>query len=101
MEIYDPTVSALNLYKGSVYQEASSVVSITDQNCYEGNTGCFSVYGFEYKEGFESDGAYITWINDSKKAWRIGAGGMGDNAMAQISARPVPKEPMARNLSDI
>jgi len=56
MNIYDPTVSSLNLYRGSVYQEASSVVSVTDQNCYEGNTGCFSVYGFEYKPGFETDG---------------------------------------------
>ena len=56
MEIYDATVSSLNLYRGSVYQEAASVVSITDQNCYEGNTACFSVYGFEYKPGYESDG---------------------------------------------
>lgn len=94
MEIYDPTVSTLNLYKGAVYQQASSVVSITDQNCYEGNTGCFSVYGFEYKEGYESDGGYITWINDNKKAWRLGAGGLGDNPISQVSARPVPKEPL-------
>jgi hypothetical protein len=58
MQIYDPTVSELNTYKGSVLQQASSVISITDQNCYEGNTGCFSVYGFEYKEGYEEDGTY-------------------------------------------
>jgi beta-glucan synthesis-associated protein KRE6 len=64
MDIYDPTVSSLNLYRGSVYQEASSVVSVTDQDCYEGNTGCFSVYGFEYKPGFESDGeSEFDWIS--------------------------------------
>ncbi|PVG03239.1 concanavalin A-like lectin/glucanase [Serendipita vermifera] len=94
MEIYDHTVSELNTYRGSVLQQASSVVSITDQNCYEGNTGCFSIYGFEYKEGYEEDGAYITWINDNKKAWRVGAGGLGANPLSEISARPVPKEPM-------
>ena len=56
MDIYDPTTSSLNLYKGSVYQQSSSVLSETDQNCYEDNTGCFSTYGFEYKPGYESDG---------------------------------------------
>ena len=52
------------------------------------------MYGFEYKEGYEEDGAYITWINNDKKAWRVGAGGVGANPLTQISARPIPKEPM-------
>lgn len=93
-EIYDPTVSHLNLYRGSVYQQAASVISTTNQDCYEFNGGCHSVYGFEYKEGYEEDGAYITWINDGKKAWRMGAGGVGPNPLTQVAARPIPKEPM-------
>jgi len=70
------------------------------------------VYGFEYKEGYEKDSkcisfgftfnsttpiyvdAYISWINDGKYVWRVGAGGVGANELSQISARPVPKEPM-------
>jgi len=38
--------------------------------------------------------AYISWINDGKYVWRVGAGGVGANQVSQISARPVPKEPM-------
>ena len=30
----------------------------TDPNCYEDETGCFSIYGFEYKPGFE-DGVSV------------------------------------------
>ena len=71
------------------------------------------MYGFEYKEGYEKDSewssfgltfqilkspicvdAYISWINDGEYVWRVGAGGVGANALSQISARPVPKEPM-------
>ena len=48
-----PSISALNTFKGSVTQQATSVVTSTDPNCYEGETGCFSVYGFEYQPGFE------------------------------------------------
>lgn len=38
--------------------------------------------------------AYISWINDGEYVWRVGAGGVGANELSQISARPVPKEPM-------
>jgi len=38
--------------------------------------------------------AYISWINDGKYVWRVGAGGTGANELSEISARPVPKEPM-------
>lgn len=46
-------MSYLNTFKGSVTQQATSVVTSTDRNCYEGNGGCYSVYGFEYEPGFE------------------------------------------------
>lgn len=38
--------------------------------------------------------AYISWINDGEYVWRVGAGGVAANQLSQISARPVPKEPM-------
>jgi hypothetical protein len=38
--------------------------------------------------------AYISWISDGKYVWKVGAGGVGANELTQISARPVPKEPM-------
>jgi len=54
MYIADPTLSNFNDFVGSATQQATSVVTQTNQNCYEGTTGCFSVYGFEYKPGFDN-----------------------------------------------
>jgi beta-glucanase (GH16 family) len=91
--IANPLISKQNSFIGSVTQQATSVVSTTNSKCYEmGGTGCFAIYGFEYKPGF--DDAYITWINDNKVAWTMKAGGVGANQLVDISARPVPQEPM-------
>ncbi|KAH8835015.1 beta-glucan synthesis-associated protein [Flagelloscypha sp. PMI_526] len=91
--IYDDTVSELNGYKGGAFQQATSVVSKTNQNCYEfGGTACFSIYGAEYKPGF--DDAYITWINDGKAAWTFNAAGTAADTRVEIGPRPVPVEPM-------
>lgn len=34
------------------YQQTTSGLSLTDQDCYELDMGCYSVYGFEYQPGF-------------------------------------------------
>jgi beta-glucanase (GH16 family) len=90
--IPDLTVSTYNTYMGGAYQQATSVVTQTDQNCYQVGTGCFSVYGFEYMPGF--DNAYISWISGGKLAWTLKQAGMGADASVGISGRPVPQEPM-------
>lgn len=90
-KIYNHSVTELNTYQGGVYQQATSGVAITDQNCYTGNASCFSIYGFEYEPG--PDG-YITWINDAVPSWTVRGAAMGPNAAAQIGQRPVPHEPM-------
>lgn len=51
--IPNETITILNSYMGGVFQQATSGVTETDQNCYELETGCFSIYGFEYKPGFD------------------------------------------------
>ncbi|KAF5353241.1 hypothetical protein D9756_007896 [Leucocoprinus leucothites] len=90
--IYDPQDTELNAYHGGVYQQTTSGLSVTNQDCYELNQGCYSMYGFEYKPGF--DKSYITWINDGKQAWTLMGAGMGADAETQIEARLVPVEPM-------
>ncbi|KAI4523055.1 glycoside hydrolase family 16 protein [Schizophyllum commune] len=93
LKIYDKKVSSLNTYLGGAYQMATSVISQTNQECYyDGPDPCFAIYGFEYKEGF--DDGYITWINDGKAAWTITSEGMGADTAVEISARPVPQEPL-------
>ncbi|KAJ7703191.1 beta-glucan synthesis-associated protein-domain-containing protein [Mycena rosella] len=92
MIIPDPTISSLNTFKGSITQQATSVVTSTDPACYEKDGGCFSIYGFEYKPGF--DDGYITWISNNTVSWTIKAAGLTADAAVNISARPVPQEPM-------
>jgi hypothetical protein len=40
---------------------------------------------------------YISWIADARLAWTLRSGGMAADARVQISARPVPQEPMVRS----
>ncbi|PBK78840.1 glycoside hydrolase family 16 protein [Armillaria solidipes] len=90
--IQDPSISVQNTYLGGVTQQATSVVTNTDQACYQLESGCFSIYGFEYKPGY--DGAYITWVSDDKIAWSMNAGAVGADSATEIAARQVPSEPM-------
>ncbi|KAI0724623.1 glycoside hydrolase family 16 protein [Cerioporus squamosus] len=88
----DDTKSQLNSYKGGVYQQATSVVTKTNQEAYEFSGGQYSVYGFQYRPGVGD--AYISWITDGQLAWTIRQPGMGPDNAAEISDRPVPQEPM-------
>ncbi|KAK0225677.1 beta-glucan synthesis-associated [Armillaria fumosa] len=90
--VRDPSISQLNTFTGNVQQQATSVVTNTDTECYEKTGGCFSIYGFEYKPGY-NDG-YITWISSNQIAWSIKAAGLGPDSSVEISERPVPTEPM-------
>ncbi|KAJ6574953.1 beta-glucan synthesis-associated [Mycena capillaripes] len=84
--------STLNSYIGGAFQQATSVVTQTDQTCYQLIENCFSVFGFEYKPGF--DGAYISWISDGKLSWTLNQAGMNADHAVEIDRRPVPQEPL-------
>ncbi|KIM46404.1 glycoside hydrolase family 16 protein [Hebeloma cylindrosporum] len=88
----DPSISKQNNFIGSATQQATSVVTNTNQRCYELVEDCYSVYGFEYKPGY--DDAYITWVSDNKMSWTLNSPGLGPDPSVAISARPVPQEPM-------
>ncbi|KAI0311695.1 glycoside hydrolase family 16 protein [Amylostereum chailletii] len=82
----------LNTYRGGAYQQAISAISTNNQSCYELTDGCFSVFAFEYKPGF--DDSYITWVNNNEVTWKLLSGGLVADPIAQISARPIPQEPL-------
>ncbi|KAI0375114.1 glycoside hydrolase family 16 protein [Pilatotrama ljubarskyi] len=90
--ITDPTKSQLNSYRGGAFQQATSVVTMTNQEAYEFSGGQYSVYGFQYKPGFGD--AYIGWITDGQLAWMMRQPGMAADNIVEISDRPVPQEPM-------
>jgi beta-glucanase (GH16 family) len=91
--IPNTSISALNSYIGGDLQQASSVVTDTNQDCYElSGQPCYATYGFEYKPGF--DNAYISWIATGTPAWTLNVAGMAADKVTEIAARPVPQEPM-------
>lgn len=92
--IPNPSVTTLNPYMGGVYQQATSGVTVTNQSCYTGLSGCFATYGYEYQPGYQSDGGYISWIANDQVAWTLDAAGMAADSLVNISSRPVPQEPM-------
>lgn len=88
---YDPNRTALNTYLGSRYQQTTSGLSLTNQSCYELTGGCFALYGFEYKPGF--DNAYITWINEVQ-SWTVYSTALAPDSAVEINQRIMPLEPM-------
>ncbi|CAE6443354.1 hypothetical protein ACGC1H_006125 [Rhizoctonia solani] len=83
--------SQLNTYVGGVYQQSTSGLSITNQECYTQGGGCFSVYGFEYATGYDG---YILWTNDNEPAWQVNGAGLAADPRVEIGPRPVPQEPL-------
>ncbi|KAG5350129.1 hypothetical protein C0989_012528 [Termitomyces sp. Mn162] len=111
--IPNPDITVLNPYKGGAFQQTTSGLSFTNRDCYEGGTGCFSVYGFQYQPGslypfpffvfmkltfwhIRFDNAYITWINNNEVAWTIMQAGLAQDPLTEIGPRPIPQEPMVR-----
>ncbi|KDQ21152.1 glycoside hydrolase family 16 protein [Botryobasidium botryosum FD-172 SS1] len=91
LQIPDPTTTKLNPYTGGVLQQASSGLSKTNQKCYTQSGGCYSLYGFEYQRGYQG---YITWVSDGKPVWTARGAGFAADPRVEISARPIPMEPM-------
>ncbi|KAF9076117.1 glycoside hydrolase family 16 protein [Rhodocollybia butyracea] len=90
--INDHNSTMLNPYMGGSLQQATSCVTKTNPECYFNGGGCYSVYGFQYVPGF--DDAYITWVANGEQKWTINSGGTSADTRVEISARPVPQEPM-------
>ncbi|KZV76984.1 glycoside hydrolase family 16 protein [Peniophora sp. CONT] len=90
--IANESISEINSYRGGAFQQAVSALSDTDQTAYELDGGGFSVYGYEYKGGF--DDAYITWISNNQVSWTLLSEAIGADEEVGISARSIPQEPM-------
>ncbi|KAF7300816.1 GH16 domain-containing protein [Mycena kentingensis (nom. inval.)] len=85
-------ISHQNSWSGGVYQATTSVVSTTNQDCYQLAKGCYATQGFEYVPGY--DGAYITWITNNAVSWTLNAAGVGADSRTGIAARSITNEPL-------
>ncbi|KAK7045955.1 hypothetical protein VNI00_006950 [Paramarasmius palmivorus] len=91
--IFNESITELNGYRGGVYQQAASCVSMTNQACYSGMPNpCYSTFAFEYRPGY--DEGYITWLTDNKKVCTILGPGFAADPRVEIGPRPIPQEPM-------
>jgi len=92
--INNPQLTTLNGFRGGVFQESSSALTVTDQVSYTQSPGqgSYNVYGYEYKPGFQ--GSYITWISSGVKSWTLDGSALGPNAATGIAQRPISQEPM-------
>ncbi|KAK3721907.1 beta-glucan synthesis-associated protein [Vermiconidia calcicola] len=87
-EVYDHTITEVNVYQGGQYQEAISALTILNNDWYDGKA--YQSYGFDYTTG---DKGYIVWDVGGQKTWKHTAQSMGPNG--NIAARVVPEEPMS------
>lgn len=88
IEVYDPTITQMNEYRGGKYQQALSGLTVLNNNWYDGNQ--YQTYAFEYTTG--SDGN-VLWYVGNQKTWKLDARAMGPNG--NIGARIIPEEPMS------
>ena len=88
MELYDPSLTSVNVYQGGVYQQAISLVSWLNNDWYNGTQ--YQTYAYEYEPG---ESGYITWYVGSDPTWTLDARAIGPNG--NIGQRTIPQEPMS------
>ncbi|KAI9834877.1 MAG: hypothetical protein M1819_002785 [Sarea resinae] len=88
MQIFDRSITGMNVYRGGVYQQALSAVTNLNNDWYDGKA--YQTYGFEYTPGAKGE---ITWYVGESKTWHLDGRAMGPNG--NIGQRVVPVEPMA------
>lgn len=88
--VWDESITTQNQWHGAVYQESSSLNTLTDSISYEGAS--YTNYGFEYKPGGEGQ---VTWSINQSPTWRILASAMGPDETVDVGQRDISNEPMS------
>jgi len=88
LEVYDLTLTSMNEYLGSIYQQAISGVTNLNNTWYEGEA--YQNYAFEYVPGAEGT---VTWFVGETATWTVDGRSLGPNG--NIGQRTIPMEPMS------
>ena len=88
LELYDYSLTTMNSYMGSVYQQAISGVTNLNNTWYDGRA--YQSYAFEYTPG--ADGR-VTWFVGEGATWTLDARALGPNG--NVGQRVVPVEPLS------
>lgn len=119
-EINDPSITILNSYWGSTYQQAVSYLTDVETQYYADNSPEYGVFGFEYRGNpatraslcaflrppgeiliiltpfgrVTGDDNYITWVANGKPSWTMHAESIGPDPVSDVGQRLVSEEPM-------
>ncbi|KZO93672.1 glycoside hydrolase family 16 protein [Calocera viscosa TUFC12733] len=87
-----------NGYKGGVYQQSVSAVTLVSNENY--NNTAYGVFGVEYWSNPSNRGeGYVTWVADGQRTWNMPAAAIGADPISEISERIVSEEPMSMVLN--
>jgi len=90
--IFDASTTTFNNYKGGIYQQALSAVTLTDNENYGGNG--YATYGFEWwSDPKHRDQGYITWTSTGTPSWQVTSASIGPDSETKISQRLISEEP--------
>lgn len=96
--IYNSGVTTLNSYKGGVFQQALSAVTLIDNANFGGSQ--FQTYSYEWwSDPKHRDQGYITWSVGTSPSWQITSASIGKDPTTQVSQRLISEEPHVRELS--
>jgi len=90
LELFDPTITQMNNYRGGPFQQAISGVTNLNNSWY--NDKEYQSYAFEYVPGGTQD-SYIRWFIGDTPTWGFDARAVGPNG--NIGQRVIPEEPLA------
>lgn len=88
LAIYDYEQTAMNSYRGGVYQQALSALTWLNNDWYDGKG--YQTYGWEYTTGASGD---ITWFVGDQYSWHLDHRALRPNG--NVGQRVVAQEPMS------
>jgi beta-glucanase (GH16 family) len=88
VELADPTLTAMNTYRGGPYQQTISGVTNLNNEWYDGNA--YQTYAIEYVPGSSGN---VRWFVGAEQTWKMDARAVRPNG--NVGQRVIPVEPMA------
>lgn len=94
-QIYDPTITKMNSYRGGTFQQAVSALTYVPNSVYQNTSGDFNTYAMEwYADTNNRENGYIAWVANGIRSWTVGASAIRANPLTEIGDRIIPEEPM-------
>lgn len=93
--IPNPNISFVNNFKGSITQQAVSIVTELGTTPYGGNA--YQTYGYEwFSNPRNRPQGYLAWYIGDQVTWSMNPLAVGPDETVEISQRLIPEEPMVR-----